>query len=502
MVDKVIGELPGISSLDATSLFVAEQSGQAVKVSGKQLTDFSNVETTAQVEQAKASAQAAKTAQDAAEAAILKGPIIQNGTWWVYSQTAGAYQDTGIKATGPQGIPGPTSSVNGISPDVSGNITLTAGNVNAYSKTESDNLLQKKANASSVYTKSETYTKEETNTLLQKKADKDHVVNPNLLDNWYFVNPVDQRGGYVYPPNSPYADRNGNQIGATSKYLTIDVTKKNPSLAEWAEISIDGTTYYGYIPYAVRGYTGAGYGIDRWKQLYDSTYCLIQDGYVSFYGTDFGQMIETKIIPLNTSLTYSVLTAEGILGSITFQFDGTQSQTVFQPIGETKFRTNFIYNWGNTYTPFFLQTEGNVINVVAMKLELGSQQTLAHQENGVWVLNEIPDYGEQLRRCMRYYQRIVNPTRAFIGVANALGNEVWMPITTVPMRTKPTVSMSNLKAYEIATNITGAVDAVNCYYISGGYPTISITISWQSSAGRVFMLNTESNAYLELNAEL
>ena len=131
MVDKVIGELPSISSLDAESLFVAEQEGQAVKVSGKQLTDFSNVETTAQVEQAKASAQAAKTAQDAAEAAILKSPIIQNGTWWVYNQTAGAYQDTGIKATGPQGIPGPTSSVNGISPDDSGNITLTAGNVNA-----------------------------------------------------------------------------------------------------------------------------------------------------------------------------------------------------------------------------------------------------------------------------------------------------------------------------------------------------------------------------------
>ena len=175
------------------------------------------------------------------------------------------------------------------------------------------------------------------------------VSNPNLLDNWYFVNPVNQRG-------------------QTS-------------------------------------YTGTGYGLDRWRQLYDSTYCLIKDGYVSFYGLDFGQMIETKTIPLNIPLTYSVLTAEGILGSITFQFDGTQNQTVFGPIGETKFKANFIYNWGNTYTPFFLQTEGNVINVVAMKLELGSQQTLAHQdENGNWVLNEIPDYGEQLARCQRYFQ--------------------------------------------------------------------------------------------------
>lgn len=116
MADKVIGELPGISSLDAGSLFVAEQNGQAVKVSGKQLTDFSNVETAAQVEQAKTSAQEAKTAQAAAESAILKGPVIQNGTWWVYNQTAGAYQDTGIKATGPQGVTGPQGPIGATGP--------------------------------------------------------------------------------------------------------------------------------------------------------------------------------------------------------------------------------------------------------------------------------------------------------------------------------------------------------------------------------------------------
>lgn len=52
----------------------------------------------------------------------------------------------GIQGTeGPQGPKGDPASVNGISPDDSGNITLTAGNVGAYSKSESDTLLQKKA---------------------------------------------------------------------------------------------------------------------------------------------------------------------------------------------------------------------------------------------------------------------------------------------------------------------------------------------------------------------
>lgn len=42
--------------------------------------------------------------------------------------------------------------------------------------------------------------------------------------------------------------------------------------------------------------------------------------------------------------------------------------------------------------------------IKAIKLELGSQQTLAHQESGAWVLNELPDYGGELLRCQRYYQ--------------------------------------------------------------------------------------------------
>ena len=47
----------------------------------------------------------------------------------------------------------------------------------------------------------------------------------------------------------------------------------------------------------------------------------------------------------------------------------------------------------------------NYFALKAIKLELGSQQTLAHQDaDGNWVLNEIPGYGEQLARCQRYFQ--------------------------------------------------------------------------------------------------
>ena len=43
--------------------------------------------------------------------------------------------------------------------------------------------------------------------------------------------------------------------------------------------------------------------------------------------------------------------------------------------------------------------------LVAIKLEVGDTQTLAHQnEYGEWVLNEIPDYAEELWKCQRYFQ--------------------------------------------------------------------------------------------------
>lgn len=145
MADSNIGSLPGAASLNGDALFVAEQQGQAVKISGEQILRFANVETAEQVAQAAASANAAQESAAAAQTAIVKAPMIQNKTWWIWNQSAGEYQDTGISAVGPQGIPGPTASVNGVAPDEDGDILLSAGDVGAYSKAESDTALEAKA---------------------------------------------------------------------------------------------------------------------------------------------------------------------------------------------------------------------------------------------------------------------------------------------------------------------------------------------------------------------
>lgn len=99
MADKNIGSLPAAAAIDDNSLFVAEQQGAAVRVSGAVVKDY-------------ARAAAAKEA-DRAEVAVSRYPAIQNGTWWVWNPSTGKYTDTGVKAqgeTGPIGEIGPTGA--------------------------------------------------------------------------------------------------------------------------------------------------------------------------------------------------------------------------------------------------------------------------------------------------------------------------------------------------------------------------------------------------------
>ena len=137
--------------------------------------------------------------------------------------------------------------------------------------------------------------------------------NPNLLDNWYFGNPVNQR----------------NVSG------TIDAV---------------------------------GYFLDRWKLVSGSV--TIGSNGITLNGT-IAQILETAV---GTDVTASALTTEGVV----------------------------VASYDNNSKTFSLTGTGQTF--VAAKLELGTHQTLAHKDaNGNWVLNEIPDYGEQLRRCQRYF---------------------------------------------------------------------------------------------------
>ena len=183
-------------------------------------------------------------------------------------------------------------------------------------------------------------------------------VRPNLLDNWLLAGLGSQNSNYSFPIN---------QRGQTT-------------------------------------YAAAGYFIDRWRRTTtgSASIQLTANGLLTT-GTDplycrQSNKIKTQLI--GKTLTYSILYKNAGLKSVTH---------VLTSPGR------FATSADTIPLPIFAASDGSITNelvefkvisndhVVAVKLEIGNTSTLAHLENGVWVLNELPDYETELVKCERYF---------------------------------------------------------------------------------------------------
>lgn len=175
-------------------------------------------------------------------------------------------------------------------------------------------------------------------------ATKAFPCNPNILDDWYFGNPVNQRG----------------------------------------ETS----------------YTGTGiYTIDRW--MTDNTVTVVDGGImVKRIGHDalFYQYLEDSLVNAIAGkvVTYSALTTDGLMTVTTKLPPSKSSDWDTDNAAQGDLVLDTVKSAaGKIYIRFYSTVDGTEATIIAVKLELGTQQTLAHQDaNGAWVLNEIPDYGD------------------------------------------------------------------------------------------------------------
>lgn len=281
----------------------------------------------------------------------------------------------------------------------------------------------------------------ETNIALQSKP------NPNLLDNWYFRNPINQRQGRIVKPNTTYYSDNQltTAAGTTGAYVTAyryaTGTANGVNYASFKlEDSDTAPTYYAAPENVVRGYTGAGYGIDRWA-YHANANVLIKDGYIELstsIDSDiyFMQKFE-KSLPTGAVFTFSVLEENGALTAITQKIGDSTVNGVLSSGGG--------FNLSATRAAIFVNNT-TASEIKAIKLELGSQQTLAHQdENGNWVLNEIPDYGEQLARCQRYFAPELRGICVPSGIGDYCAAYAKLPVT---MRTAPVFDTGDVQIAE------------------------------------------------------
>lgn len=303
-----------------------------------------------------------------------------------------------------------------------------------------------------------------------KISTKAFPCNPNLLDNWYFGNPVDQRNGYVvYDGANLYTDATCTTVAGTASggpYQAYPISSICVSFTTNA-------TYYCKIGDAgvVRGYTGGGYTIDRWK-LFVSGSVAITDGGLQFSSAvNFGQVLEGSRAPNGIKATASVLTDEG-LASVTFSPSGEAQQIFSAVVGGTSLY--FTCNWGGSDNHLIMLDGSGLVK--AVKLELGSQQTLAHQENGAWVLNEIPDYGDQLRRCQRY---LIDIAGKYPIIQSFASNGSWFSIQLpCDMRTTPSFITQDVSRVQVLRN---------------GVTVPGVTFDWNTAsfaAGRTIIVSS------------
>lgn len=207
-------------------------------------------------------------------------------------------------------------------------------------------------------------------------AAQDGWNNTNLLDNWYFPDPINQRGK---------------------------------------------TEYIGEI-----------YGIDRWSGKWSGYGSITlentgtRDGCVAvFRDNNSGHIVQTVDNPqalIGKTVTASILAKNEAGGFTSIKILNNNIAIASNSGSNLEYALLSVSaTIPDEITELRINIESNnakISRLVAAKLELGSQQTLAHQDaSGNWVLNDPPpDKTLELLKCQRYYQVFssadMRPTKA------------------------------------------------------------------------------------------
>lgn len=276
--------------------------------------------------------------------------------------------------------------------------------------------------------------------------------NPKLTDNWYWGNPVNQRG--------------------------------------WAQ-----------------GNTNFQYSLDRW--ISNDLTVSVNDGYVTL--TQSGQsnmfMVQRKEANIykhgiaGRKVTISALLKDGQLKTATVIAPAYQENAVEQTVVDGLVLGAFSAQSEHGFRIF--PDVGQSFEIVAVGAELGSQQTLCHKEYGEWLLNEIPKFGDQLAECQRYFVRMGYAYQAAsVGAGHAIladNTAIIVPMPTA-MRVKPSIAIDG-----VLTLRTGSIYKTvnNCVVGAMGPGSILLQTNIGTAEGLLDVdAFLEAGNYLDFSADL
>lgn len=299
------------------------------------------------------------------------------------------------------------------------------------------------------------------------------VSNKNLLHNWDFTNPVNQRG------QSSYADV---YLG---KY-TID---------RWC-----GLTPWGTTPANVTIQPGVGIEIESVPNpgVPNATGWLVQkiENAAAYSGMTLTFSVEVASVQATEGGLYpQILLGEDVIGSPYVEVRGPGIYSITRTLGTIADLLVAIGVCAGAATP-------NAVVVKRAKLELGTISTLAYDPPA--------DYGEELRKCQRYYQRYKSGGSGLMiadmrnpSLSSAIQGKFCL---VTPMRITPSLeSYSGTPTWYNATGGSVVATNVDVYaaYSDNQHLDIRFYRTYEPSQGDYgtgFLVG--ENAYIAFSAEL
>lgn len=282
---------------------------------------------------------------------------------------------------------------------------------------------------------------------------KNQYSNTNLADNWYFVDPINQREQTVYTiqalpqGNSMFTiDRIGVGVSAnTSAKLTIQdngiLLSCQPPEGKSLQTNIYQSIEVGKFP----------------KGVYTLTWLYESDVIVRPFAYTFENGVKPGF------MDFPITSGKPNIASITFNLN--EGDTVL--VVNAQINSNITTN-----TKFY-----------AVKLEFGSTQTLAHKENNTWVLNDLPpNRVVELTKCKRYFQSL----NGNFGTGSIADDGIHLGINLpISMRTTPTFSHG-----KINVQLNGSMN------IGHYYENVQPIFKWGSNDSLTLLLhNPDTSAF-------
>lgn len=239
-------------------------------------------------------------------------------------------------------------------------------------------------------------------------------------------------------------------------------------------------------------YAGRKYTIDRWK-LAGGTNLTVNDGTITINGATEGetwlfQLMENPVCKNETvtaSLLITEMTAPGT-GFIILHNKGIYTRIPNGTTGLFSFTVKLDSDGANQFR--IVAGPNTNLTIKAAKLELGSVQTLAHQDaSGNWVLNDPPpDKALELLKCQRY--QIVSTEISSPYCGTAITGSIISGPNVFPTTMRITPVPINVRIRNLTTTDVFEAQVINLWGTPLGFSAIEISASSPLTLGSWYQI--------------